>query len=95
MGEGPVRTEARSTAEILEEFSGYLEVPMSITLELGRRSMKVREILQLKPESIVDVPKSAGENIDIYINGRLVAFGEILELEGKAGVRLTDFVVQN
>jgi flagellar motor switch protein FliN/FliY len=95
MGEGPVRTEARSTAEILEEFSGYLEVPMNITLELGRRSMKVREILQLKPESIVDVPKSAGENIDIYINGRLVAFGEILELEGRAGVRLTDFVVQN
>jgi flagellar motor switch protein FliN/FliY len=95
MGESPVRTEARSTTEILEEFSGYLDVPMSITLELGRRSMKVREILQLKPESIVDVPKSAGENIDIYINGRLVAFGEILELEGKAGVRLTDFVVQN
>ena len=95
MGESPVRTEARSTAEILEEFSGYLDVSMSITLELGRRSMKVREILQLKPESIVDVPKSAGENIDIYINGRLVAFGEILELEGKAGVRLTDFVVQN
>jgi len=95
MGESPVRTEAHRTAEIMEEFSGYLDVPMSITLEIGRRSMKVREILRLKTESIVDVPKSAGENIEIYINGRLVAFGEILELEGKAGVRLTDFVVQN
>jgi flagellar motor switch protein FliN/FliY len=95
MGESPVPTAARGTAEILEEFSGYLDVPMSITLEIGRRSMRVREILQLRPASIVDVPKSAGENIDIYINGRLVAFGEVLELEGKTGVRLTDFVVQN
>ena len=95
MGESPVPKVARGTAEILEEFSGYLDVPMSITLEIGRRSMRVREILQLRPASIVDVPKSAGENIDIYINGRLVAFGEVLELEGKTGVRLTDFVVQN
>ena len=94
MGESPVRTEARSTAEILEEFSGYLDVPMSIMLEIGRRSMRVREVLQLKPESIVDVPKSAGENIDIFVNGKLLAFGEVLELEGKAGVRLTDFVTQ-
>ena len=95
MGESPVPKAARGTAEILEEFSGYLDVPMSITLEIGRRSMRVREILQLRPASIVDVPKSAGENIDIYINGRLVASGEILELEGKTGIRLTDFVVQN
>jgi len=95
MAEGPVRTEARNAAEILEEFSGYLDVPMNIALEIGRRSMKVREILQLKPESIVDIPKSAGENIDVYVNGKLVAFGEILDLEGKARVRLTDFVTQH
>jgi len=94
MAEGPVRTEARGTAEILEEFSKYLDIPMNIALEIGRRSMKVREILQLKPDSIVDIPKSAGENIEVFVNGRLVAFGEILELEGKAGVRLTDFVAQ-
>jgi len=94
MAESPVRTEVRNTAEILAEFSGYHDVPMNIVLEIGRRSMKVREILQLKPESIVDVPKSAGENIDIFVNGKLLAFGEILELEGKAGVRLTDFVTQ-
>jgi len=43
----------------------------------------------------VDIPKSAGENIDVYVNGKLVAFGEILDLEGKARVRLTDFVTQH
>ncbi len=95
MAESPARAAARNPAEILEEFADYLDVPMNINLEVGRRFMKVREILLLKPESIVDVSKSAGENIDIYINGRLVAFGEILEVEGKAGIRLTDFHVQN
>jgi flagellar motor switch protein FliN len=95
MAESPVRADARNSAEILEEFADYLDVPMNINLEVGRRPMKVREILLLKPESIVEIAKSAGENIDIYINDRLVAFGEILEVEGKAGIRLTDFHVQN
>jgi len=94
MAESPAGAVARNSAEILEEFADYLDIPMNINLEVGRRFMKVREILLLKPESIVDVSKSAGENIDIYINGRLVAFGEILEVEGKAGIRLTDFHVQ-
>jgi flagellar motor switch protein FliN/FliY len=88
------QTDAGNSAVVLEEFSNYLDIPMRITLEIGRRSMKVREILLLKPESIVDVPKAAGENIDVYINGKLVAFGEILEMESKAGIRLTDFFVQ-
>jgi flagellar motor switch protein FliN/FliY len=87
------RPDAPNIAAIMEEFSDFLDVPLHVTLEVGRRSVKVREILLLKPKSIVDVPKSAGENIDVYINGKLVAFGEILEMEGKAGVRLTDFFV--
>jgi flagellar motor switch protein FliN/FliY len=89
------QADAGNSAVVLEEFSNYLDIPMRITLEIGRRSMKVREILLLKPESVVDVPKAAGENIDVYINGKLVAFGEILEMESKAGIRLTDFFVQS
>jgi len=85
------RSDAPNVAAILAEFADFFDVPLRITLEVGRRSMKVREILQLKSKSIVDVPKSAGENIDIYVNGKLVAFGEILEMEGKSGIRLTDF----
>jgi flagellar motor switch protein FliN/FliY len=89
------QSDAGNSAVVPEGFSEYLDIPMSITLEIGRRSMKVREILLLKPESVVDVPKPAGENIDVYINGKLVAFGEILELESKAGIRLTDFFAQS
>jgi flagellar motor switch protein FliN/FliY len=74
----------------LEEVQHYLDVPMKVTIELGRRTMKVREILQLKEDSIVELLRSAGENIDIYINNRLIAYRKVLEMEGSAGIRLTD-----
>jgi flagellar motor switch protein FliN/FliY len=95
MAENSVRPETNAAAGILEEFSEYFDVPMRIAIEIGRRNMRVREILQLKPDSIVEISKAAGENLDVYINNRLIAFGEIIEMEGKAGIRLTDFVVQN
>ena len=95
MADSPVRPEAHAIAGVLEEFSGVLDVPMRVTLEVGRRSMQVREILLLKPESIVEIPKSAGENIGVYVNGKLIAFGEILAMDSKTGVRLTDFNVQS
>ncbi len=91
MAENPGRPNTASTTNVLDDFAEYMDIPMRITLEVGRRTIKVREVLLLKPDSIVEVPKSAGENIDVYINGKLVAFGEILETEGKAGIRLTDF----
>ena len=95
MAESTVPPIVRNTADVTEELAGYLDVPMHITLEVGRRNLKVREILTLKPGSIVDLPKAAGENLDLYVNERLVAFGEILETDGKAGIRLTDFVKQS
>jgi flagellar motor switch protein FliN len=64
---------------------------MKITVQLGKRSMTIREILQLKANSIVELSKSAGENVDITVNGKLIAYGEVLDMEGSAGIRLTDF----
>ena len=75
----------------MEEMDHFLNVPMKITIQLANCNMKVREILQLQLNSIVELPKSAGENVDILINERLIAFGEVLELEGSTGIRLTDF----
>jgi len=94
MADAPSRADADAVSGVLSEHAGYLDIPMRVTLEIGRRSMQVRDILLLKPSSIVDIPKAAGENIDVYINGKLIAFGEILEMESKAGIRLTDFNVQ-
>jgi flagellar motor switch protein FliN/FliY len=80
---------------ITEEFSALLDVPLRVVLEVGRRTMKVREILMLQPSSLLEISKSAGENLDVYVNDKLVAFGEVLEIDTKAGIRLTDFVVQS
>jgi flagellar motor switch protein FliN len=75
----------------IEEMRHFWNVPMRITIQLASCNMKVRDILQLQLNSIVELPKSAGENVDILVNERLIAFGEVLELEGCTGIRLTDF----
>ena len=77
-----------------EEIHHFLDVPMNIAIELGSSIMKIREILQLAPGSILELPRSAGENIDIHVNGQLLACGEVLELEGNAGIRITDILIQ-
>jgi flagellar motor switch protein FliN len=87
--------ETSASEKAWEELHHFLDVPMSITIQLANRTMKVRDILQLQPSSIVDLPKSAGENVDILINERLIAFGEVMELEGSTGIRLTDLNTQS
>jgi flagellar motor switch protein FliN/FliY len=79
---------------VLDEIRHYADVPLRISVILGQREMKVRELLQLRPDSLLELPKSAGENVDIFINGRLVGYGEVLEMEGSAGIRLTDIYTQ-
>ena len=90
MAESQVGQETAALQQTLDEVAHFLDVPLNVLIQLGQRSMKVREVLQLKPESIVELPKSAGENVDIYINGKLIAFGEVLQMEGSAGIRITD-----
>jgi len=79
---------------ILDGIRHYADVPLKISVILGQREMKVRELLLLRPDSLLELPKSAGENVDIFINGRLVGYGEVLEMEGSAGIRLTDIYTQ-
>ena len=74
----------------LDEVRHLIDIPLRVVIELGRRSMKLRELLQLREDSILELSKSAGENIDIYVGGKLVAYGEVLEMEGRTGIRLTD-----
>jgi flagellar motor switch protein FliN len=69
----------------------FLDIPVKVTVQLASRTMMVRDILQLQPSSIIELPKSAGENVDILMNDRIIAYGEVLQLEGSTGIRLTDF----
>jgi flagellar motor switch protein FliN len=84
--------EASAYHRAISEVSHFLDVPLELVIQLSQKSMKVREILLLAKDSIVDLPKSAGENVDLFVNGKLIAYGEVLEIEGKAGVRLTDML---
>ena len=68
---------------------------MEVAVELDRRMLKIREILELQAGSIIQMDRSAGENIDIYIGRKLVAFGEIVIIENTMGVRITDFRIES
>jgi flagellar motor switch protein FliN len=93
MTETPNINTTSSLEKNMEEIQHFLDVPIKITIQLADCMMKVRDILQLQSSSIVDLPKSAGENVDILMNGRLIGFGEVLELEGATGIRLTDLYI--
>ncbi|HVW85138.1 MAG TPA: FliM/FliN family flagellar motor switch protein [Bryobacteraceae bacterium] len=78
----------------LEEVAHIASVPIEIEVQLDQRSMKLSEIISLEEGSIIEMQRSAGDNIDVYIGSRLAAFGEIVIIENIMGVRITDFNVE-
>ena len=69
-----------------------LDVPLKVTVELGRTKMLVNDLLQLGQGSVIELDKIAGEPMEILINDKLVAMGEVVVVNEKFGVRLTDVV---
>ena len=88
-----IESESVSYEETAEELNYFGDVPLGIDVQLGECRMKIRDILQLQVGSVISLPKSAGENVDILINGRLTAFGEVVRLEGSTGIRITELNV--
>ncbi|SMC65870.1 flagellar motor switch protein FliN/FliY [Sporomusa malonica] len=69
-----------------------MDVPLQITVELGRTRKLIRDILELTPGSVVELDKLAGEPVDILVNGKLIAKGEVVVIDENFGVRITDIV---
>ncbi len=69
-----------------------LDIPLTLTVELGRNRLLINELLQLGQGSVIELTKLAGEPMDIYVNKRLIARGEVVVVNEKFGVRLTDIV---
>lgn len=69
-----------------------LDIPVSVTVEIGRTKMSIRNLLQLNQGGIVALDRLAGEPLDVLVNGTLVAHGEVVVVNEKFGVRLTDIV---
>jgi len=79
----------------LNEIARFADVPVEVEVELDRRVLSVRELLELNAGSVISMTRSAGENIDLYVGGRLVAFCEIVLVENNMGVRITDFKIED
>lgn len=69
-----------------------LDVPVSLSLEVGRARIPIRNLLQLNQGSVVELERGAGEPLDVYVNGTLIAQGEVVVVNDRFGVRLTDVV---
>jgi len=69
-----------------------LDVPVALSLEVGRTRMPIRNLLQLNRGSVIELERGAGEPLDVYVNGTLIAHGEVVVINDRFGVRLTDVV---
>ncbi|MDZ4163827.1 MAG: flagellar motor switch protein FliN [Smithellaceae bacterium] len=74
------------------DFDFILEIPLSLTVELGRSRILIRELLQLGQGSVIELTKLAGEPMDIFVNNRMIARGEVVVVNEKFGIRLTDII---
>lgn len=75
----------------VEQVSLYLDIPLDVEVELDRRILTMRQILELDTDSVIRMNRSAGENLDVRIGGELIGFGEIVVNETTTGIRLADF----
>lgn len=79
-----------TTAEVNLEV--ILDVPVTLSMEVGRTRIPIRNLLQLNQGSVVELERAAGEPLDVYVNGTLVAHGEVVVVNDKFGIRLTDVI---
>ena len=71
-----------------------LDIPVTISMEVGRSKINIRNLLQLNQGSVVELDRVAGEPLDVLVNGTLIAHGEVVVVNDKSGIRLTDVISQ-
>ncbi|NOT85632.1 MAG: flagellar motor switch protein FliN [Methylococcaceae bacterium] len=69
-----------------------LDIPVTISMEIGRTQISIRNLLQLNQGSVVELDRFAGEPMDVLVNGTLIAHGEVVVVNDKFGIRLTDVI---
>lgn len=83
---------AGGTASATNDLDMILDIPVQLTVELGRTKMPIKNLLQLAQGSVVELSGMAGEPLDVMINGFLIAQGEVVVVNDKLGIRLTDII---
>lgn len=79
----------------IDSLGFVMDVPVELRVEIGRRTMRIAEILRLGPGSILELSKANGEPLDVYVNDRLVAQGEAVVVGERYGVRITEVLVMD
>ncbi|MCL2829571.1 MAG: flagellar motor switch protein FliN [Betaproteobacteria bacterium] len=79
-------------ASMMRELDMILDIPVQLTVELGRTKITIRNLLQLAHGSVVELEALAGEPMDVLVNGTLIAQGEVVVVNDKFGIRLTDII---
>ncbi|MEJ8321584.1 flagellar motor switch protein FliN [Kosakonia sacchari] len=96
MNENSTELQAAVKDDVMVNFSEdlnlVLDIPVKMTVELGRTKMTIKELLRLSPGAIVSLEGLAGEPLDILINGYLIAQGEVVVVSDKFGIRITDII---
>ena len=81
-----------SAPETTQDLDLILDIPVNLTVELGRTKIPIKHILQLAQGSVIELEALAGEPMDVLVNGCLIAQGEVVVVNEKFGIRLTDIV---
>ena len=87
-----LRTERGPDTQGDIRLDAILDVPVTVSMEIGRSRISIRNLLQLNQGSVVELDRLAGEPMDVLVNGTLVAQGEVVVVNDKFGIRLTDII---
>jgi len=87
-----VAPEAAETSRSASDLEAVFDVPVQVSAVLGRTRMDIGDLLKLGPGAVLELDRKVGEAIDIYINNRLVARGEVVLVEEKLGVTMTEMI---
>jgi flagellar motor switch protein FliN len=83
---------AKSAMMGIQSLDFILDIPLKVTVELGRSKLAIRDILQLAQGSVIELSKFAGEPLEVLVNDKLIARGEVVVVNEKFGIRLTDII---
>jgi flagellar motor switch protein FliN/FliY len=89
-----LREDAPISAAEKKKLDTILDIPVTISMEVGRSEISIRNLLQLNQGSVVELDRVAGEPLDVLVNGTLIAHGEVVVINDKFGIRLTDVISQ-
>lgn len=88
----PIETDDEGTDRNATDLQAVFEVPVAVSAILGKTKMEVSDLLKLRKGSVVELDRKVGEAVDIYINNRLIARGEVVVVEERLGITMTEII---